>query len=136
MKFLICLLFLISFSAFAANCDSVQTRIIFYKKAVLAGETLCLMKTADSMIFYLSKSCADKKCEILLRKKTNLIIKDYYSNFGSPGFKLCFELGGVPKIFEFSKDKVLWQSAERCFFEKDFVEISLLTRLWKNHIKN
>ncbi len=129
------LLLSIPLISFADTCSDVQVRIIFDRKPVITKETVCSHKTSDNMVFYISKSCVDQKCEILKRRKTDLAIKDYNSNMGSPGFKLCTELGGVPQIFEFSKDSSLWQSTERCLFEKDFVEISLLTREWKNNIK-
>lgn len=117
-------------------CQDYQVKIIFERKAVLSKETLCSHKSSDNMIFYVSKNCADSKCDILKRKKTDLVIKDYTSNIGSPGFKLCNELGGIPQIFEFAPvGSKLWQSADRCLFEKDFVEISLLTKEWKNFIK-
>lgn len=135
MKVLI--LFLLSTTTLWASCDEVETKIIFDKKAVYKKEVICIQKTSDNMIFYVSKSCLDHQCEILKRKKKKLVLKDYHHNIGSPGFKLCEELGGVPQIFEFAKDKKigLWQSTERCFFNNDFVEISLLTREWKSSIK-
>lgn len=134
MKFLLALLFPIT--SWASNCNEVQVKIIFDKKPVVTKETLCSEKTPDSMVFYVSKSCVDKKCEILKRKKEDLTIKNYTGNMGSPGFKLCSELGGVPQIFEFAViGSTLWQSTDRCLFEKDFVEISLLSREWKSFIK-
>lgn len=135
MKLMAAFLLFMPTVTFANNCEDVQIRIIFDRKSVITKEVLCSEKTSDNMIFYLSKSCIEKKCEILSRRKTDLVIKDYYKNIGSPGFKLCTALGGVPQIFEFSKDASWWQSTERCLFEKDFVEISLLTRQWKGFIK-
>ncbi len=118
----------------AKICENMNVRIIFDKKEVIFKEVICFIKTSDNMLFYLSKSCQEGRCEILKRKKSNIKISNYNANIGSPGFKLCMELGGVPQIFDFSKDSLSWQSSERCLFEKDFVEISLLTREWKNFI--
>ena len=133
---LIVLSIVFSISALASDCNDYQVKIIFDRKAVITKEILCSQKSTDNMIFYVSKNCFDKKCEILKRKKIELIIKDYTSNLGSPGFRLCSELGGIPQIFEFTSTLAnLWQSTERCLFEKDFVEISLLTKEWKNYIK-
>lgn len=136
MKTLIFFL-LASTKLWASSCDDVETKIIFDKKEIYKSEVLCLKKTSDNMVFYVSKSCAEDQCEVLKRKKKEILIKDYHHNVGSPGFKLCEELGGVPQIFEFAKDKKIghWQSSERCFFGKDFIEISLLTREWKSFIK-
>ncbi len=131
------ILFLLLFSqnTFAANCESVQVKIIFDRKPVYSKETLCSQKDSDNILFYVSSGCAKGECEILKRKKSTLTIKNYYHNIGSPGFKLCEELGGVPQIFEFLKPKsALWQSTDRCLFNKDFVEISLLTKEWKSYI--
>jgi hypothetical protein len=73
----------------------------------------------------------------LKKNKSEIKIKDYYNRAGSPGFKLCRELGGVPQIFEFKKlIKSDWQSVSRCLFSnEDFVEISLLTKEWKSFVK-
>ena len=134
MKYLIPLLF--PFTVMASTCKDYQVKIIFDRKPVITKETFCSQKSFDNMIFYVSKNCVDNKCEVLKRKKTDLVIKDYTSNMGSPGFKLCSELGGIPQIFEFAPaGSNLWQSADRCLFEKDFVEISLLTHQWKTYIK-
>lgn len=132
MKIVTVILLLLSHKIYAETCEEVKVRIIFNKKAVITKEILCQIKTVDHMLFYISKSCADNACEIMKRKKYRLLIKDYNSNLGSPGFKLCTELDGVPQIFEFSKGSDIWESSERCLFgARDFVEISYLTREWK-----
>jgi hypothetical protein len=121
----------------ASDCAQMKIRIIYNKKAVLSNEVLCKIKTKDQMLFYLSKSCLEDKCEILSRKKAPISIKDYYRNIGSPGFKLCNKLGGIPQIFEFSSGKNIWQSTERCLFgSSDFVEISLLSEVWNKFVVN
>lgn len=127
-----------SFHAHANNCQDVQVKIIFDKKTKISKEVLCTKKTPDNMLFYVSRSCVDDGCEILKRKKEMILIKDYYRSIGSPGFKLCEFLGGLPQIFEFSKDQTPkeWESTERCLFgDQDFVEISYLSREWKRFIK-
>lgn len=128
--------FLLTFSDVSA-CEEVDIKIIYDRKTEFSKEILCSQKTSDNMIFYLSKSCVNDGCDILKRKKTTLEIKNYASQMGSPGFKICEALGGIPQIFEFKKIKSSqWQSTERCLFEKnDFVEISLLSRDWKKFIK-
>ncbi|MBC7713891.1 MAG: hypothetical protein H7177_11160 [Rhizobacter sp.] len=135
-KLFFTLFILASGNLYAKPCNEVQVRIVFEGRPAVTKETLCSIKTPDNMLFYISKSCEDKKCEILKRKKSKFEIKDYTGNLGSPGFKICDELGGIPQIFEFSRGSDLWQSTERCLFNKnDFVEISLLTREWKSFIK-
>ena len=132
--YLICYL-LITSIANANECFETKTKIIFDGKAEFEKITLCQKKTIDKMNFIISKSCLNDQCEILKRTKKKIIIKNYTANMGSPGFKLCEELGGVPQIFEFLDLNNIWQSSERCFFGKnDFVEISLLTREWKSFI--
>lgn len=133
--------FLLSFSFFASaeECQKARVRYIFDRKYVYEAVELCREKSPDNVIFYFSSSCVKRQCEILKREKKEIKVKARYSNTGSPGFKLCQELAGVPQIFEFQlKDSPnqTWQSSERCLFgEKDFVEISLLTREWKPFIK-
>ena len=136
MKSIFLISFLFSFSLFAnTDCFETATKIIFDQKTINEKITLCEKHTSDKMLFYISKSCLDDKCEILSRHKKTLIIKKYINNLGSPGFKLCEELGGGPQIFDFQDRKKNWQSSERCFFGKaDFVEISFLTKEWKNFI--
>jgi hypothetical protein len=63
------------------------------------------------------------------------VIKDYKGNIGSPGFKLCRALDGVPQIFEWKSGDKKWQSTERCLLGNEFVEIGLLTKIWKKKIK-
>lgn len=132
-----CLLSLFSTMLRAEDCFETTTEIIFDRKTEVEKITLCQKKTADHMLFYLSSSCLKDQCEILKRPKKKLIIKNYTGPRGSPGFKLCEELGGLPQIFEFQDPQKKWQSTERCFFGKnDFVEISLLTREWKSFINS
>lgn len=130
-------LFFLSTNLMASECQEKDIKIIFDRKPVLTKEVICLKKTADNMVFYVSKSCATGKCDVLKKKKTLLKIENFYSNMGSPGFKLCEELGGVPQIFEFKNTKdVSFQSAERCLFSKnDFLENSLLIKEWKSFIR-
>lgn len=129
------LLFFVSFSLHA-ECFQVETKIIYDSKPVVTKESLCSIVDSDKMLFYVSKSCSSQQCEILKRKPQKLVIKDYYQNIGSPGFKLCEALGGVPQIYEFRKSGAKnVESTDRCLFGKsDFVEISLLSSKWKSFI--
>ncbi|MDO9182853.1 MAG: hypothetical protein Q7U04_10620 [Bacteriovorax sp.] len=137
MKFLILnLLLSLIFAVDAKDCFETKTKIIFDKKSEFENIILCKKNTPDNMLYYVSKSCYQDRCEILKRAKINLVIKNYTANFGSPGFKLCDTLGGIPQIFDFQDQDKKWQTSERCFFgQKDFVEISLLTSQWKESIR-
>jgi len=133
---LMALILTASSKGMAQECQDYQTKIIFDQKTVIEKEVLCKKKTADNTVYYVSKSCAKETCDILVKKKSAIKIKNYTGNMGSPGFKLCFAMGGVPQIFEFQalKNPSEWESSERCFFGKDFVEISLLMREWKGFV--
>jgi hypothetical protein len=137
-KYLAIVCFFLSIQNAFAVCKNAETRIIYQAKPELSNEVLC-EHSVGKLLFYVSKSCEENsspECEILKRPKKNIVIKNYRSNFGSPGFKLCSELGGVPQIFDFKfNQKDQWKTSERCFFEKDFVEVSLLTNEWKKFIK-
>lgn len=119
-----------------AECEKVETKIIFDKKPVINKEEICSIVTSDSTKYYLSKSCEKEKCEILKRTAKEIKIENYTHNIGSPGFKLCEALEGIPQIFEFKKIKDKeWESTSRCLFGKsDFVEISFLMMKWKGFI--
>jgi hypothetical protein len=124
-------------SEIVKNKFCFETTIKFYYNGKLEFEKnqLCRKSYEDKKTFYISKSCVNDQCEILKRAKKPIEIKDYISNLGSPGFKLCFALDGVPQIFEFENQQKKWLSSERCIFKNnDFVEISLLSREWKNLI--
>ncbi|MBC7539795.1 MAG: hypothetical protein H7281_13320, partial [Bacteriovorax sp.] len=121
----------------AHECFQTTTKIIFNGAAESEKTILCKKKTSDGMLFYVSKTCLNDQCEILKRSPKKVVIKNYYANIGSPGFKLCMELGGTPQIFDFQDEKDKWKNTERCFFGKnDFVEISFLTREWKSFIES
>lgn len=133
MKMII--LFLWINSLFAKDCFETTTKIIYMKKIEVEKTTLCKKTTTDKMLFYISPSCQNDQCEILKRTKKKIVIPSYMKNTGSPGFKLCHALGGIPQSFDFQDEKKLWNSTERCIFNRDdFIEISLLTHDWKKFI--
>lgn len=129
-----------SIEASEKSCEMHNVKIIFDKKPIVSNEEMCRFIDEDNSLYYMSKSCLFYGCEVLKKKKGKLVIPNYYGKIGSPGFKLCEELGGVPQIFEFQKKSVSkndWQNTERCLFNKrDFVEISYLTKEWKTYIKS
>lgn len=125
-------------NSFASSCNDYKIKIVYNKKDQLSKEKMCTFIDEDKTLYYMSESCLFYGCSVLKKKKENLVIPDYHSKIGSPGFKLCLELGGLPQILEFSlpSDNGHWQSTERCLLnEKDFIEISFLTKEWKNLVK-
>lgn len=135
MKLIMLFIFFNTLVANAEDCVLAKTKIIYEGKSQIENEVLCTKRTNEKMLFYVSKSCAEDRCDILTMPKHKLEIKNYKSLTGSPGFKLCEALSGTPQIFEFNITNKNWQVSERCFFnQKDFVEISLLTAEWKKHI--
>ena len=125
-----------SIEASEKSCEKYNIKIIFDKKPIVSSEEMCSFIDEDNSLYYMSKSCLFYGCEVLKKKKTRLVISNYLGKIGSPGFKLCNELGGVPQIFEFQKKSKAWQNTERCLFNKrDYVEISFLTKEWKAFIK-
>lgn len=119
-----------------ATCREAEIKIIYDKRPILSKEMMCEKKLSNNLTYYMSPRCEKGDCAVLKRKKSNLIIPNYIGNIGSPGFKLCEKLGGVPQIFEFKMDGRDWESTERCLFGEDFIEISFLTQTWKDYIKN
>jgi hypothetical protein len=81
----------------------------------------------------ISKNCLNKKClvysSLALVKNVPLQV---FSQNANPGFNLCIEIGGVPKIIEFY-DTADWYKLNRCYFEKDhsFIDVGYLISEWK-----
>lgn len=130
------ILLVVSLEILGAECENYQIKIIFEGKDVFTKEVMCAIKDEENMRYYVSQSCKNEDCEIFKKNIKPLKIKNYFSRVGSPGFKLCDHLGGVPQIFSFKKNSEKnWQTSERCLMNlSDFIEISLLTDKWKKHI--
>jgi len=133
-------IFLIALSytglVYSSTCEDMKIKIIYDRKTKINKEKMCRFIESDKTMYFMSESCLFYACDVLKKKKVKLVIPDYYSSIGSPGFKLCRDLGGLPQIYEYQeKQNKNWESTERCIFnDKDFVEISFLTYEWKNYI--
>lgn len=111
-----------------------KTQIIFKGQKESSLEEICFIKK-NSIIFIVSKSCENMKCDLLKNKIKDIKIPENNSNIGSPGFKICYEIGGVPQIFEYTKKNLTHESTDRCFYGKnDFVENSLLIDIWRGKV--
>lgn len=111
-----------------------KTQIIFKGKKEISDEEICFINK-EGITFLVSKSCEKLQCELLKKKIKNITIPENNLSIGSPGFKLCYELGGVPQIFEFTKSNSNSETTDRCFYGKsDFVEISLLIDIWRGKV--
>lgn len=131
------MLFLFSFNVLSdvvPNCQKIKTQVIFKGQKEINIEEICFINKAG-ITFLVSKSCENAQCDLLKKKIKNIIIPENNSSIGSPGFKLCYELGGVPQIFEFTQSHLKSESTDRCFYGKsDFVEISLLLDIWRGKV--
>ena len=80
-----------------------------------------------------SKNCLNKKCLVYssLAIAKNIPLQIFSQN-ANPGFNLCIEIGGIPKIIEFY-DTADWYKLNRCYFEKDhsFIDVGYLISEWK-----
>jgi len=109
-------------------CEKLTTRYIDHKKPIIQKEVLCFEDEKPS-----SKNCTpilNKKC-YFSKIKTDVSFKQFISPMGSPGFGLCYHLGGLPQIYEV-EIKGQWKIFDRCFSadKKEFVDIDNLIRLY------
>lgn len=128
-KLLVISLMFITSEIAMAKCFLTTTSHIESQKKIEKKEEICESKYKD-LIFYVSKKCFDKhnECLPLLREET-VEVKNAYSEFGSPGFKLCYTLKGNPQIFEYKKDNAIEES-DRCLLGSGlWVEIPFLMKL-------
>ena len=59
-------------------------------------------------------------------------MNDLFSSIGTPGFKLCRQLGGRPEIIEFFVDSKGYK-LDRCWFKNEFINTGLLFRYLKSN---
>ncbi len=75
-------------NSFASSCNDYKIKIVYNKKDQLSKEKMCTFIDEDKTLYYMSESCLFYGCSVLKKKKENLVIPDYHSKIGSPGFKL------------------------------------------------
>jgi hypothetical protein len=122
------------FVSASETCGPSQIEYIEDQKKVAVYTELCVSKDERGQLFY-SKNCAQMNCSILKKESLKFIsLEEYEPSIGSPGFKVCRELGGLPQIIDYNfKDQ--WHQGSRCIFDKDtFVSNDLLIKLWKDFI--
>ena len=123
-------LFLFSLSGFASekfllpdHCISGQIRYVRYGKELIENADYCF---DSKKTLFISKNCVLKKgkCLALISQRKP---DDLVSEYGSPGFKLCYQINGLPQIVDFF-DGESWIASNRCFFESDksFINTDLL----------
>lgn len=115
-----------SYSALADTfvCKEFQTRYLSNKKFVEQRETLCIDKKKNIVA---SKDCvkADPSCSLIKRVQNSTIDnKSLLSEVGSPAFKLCHFIDGLPQDMEYLAGKE-WVSASRCIDPKTTSFINL-----------
>ena len=105
------------------------TSHIYNKKEVIEKQTMCQVINGH-YTYFTSPDCKEKKCKLFSSTKESF--KDFkaFSQIGSPGFRLCRQLGGVGQIITVTKGKNKIET-ERCLDGKSFVEISFLIEHYK-----
>jgi len=121
--FLLILLCLHSFPSFATEknketcLEQGKVRYRSFGKIIIENSSYCFNEDRNRLI---SKNCRDQhnKCLALTQKRIKEDNKNLISQFGSPGFKLCYSYKGKPQLLEFTDGKE-WFPLDRCSFEKD-----------------
>ena len=108
------------------HCISGQIRFTRYSKETVEKADYCFN---SEKTFLVSKNCVSKKAQCIALMSKRNEIEDLVSEYGSPGFKLCYQVHGLPQIIEFY-DGEAWVSTSRCFFKSDksFINMDLLIK--------
>lgn len=137
MQTKVLLILLFSLPAYSAEkCEQGEVRYIHNKKSISQKLKFCVEETNRGS-FVLSDSCSGKACKLLENPAARPVdLTSYKGTVGSPGFKVCRELGGQPQIFEYKFNSAEdWTKDSRCIFsEKDFVSNDVLLTLWKDYM--
>jgi len=125
---------LFSSSVSAEECGRGNISYYLNNKKISTDEKFCFDQDERSKYIY-SQDCTGLKCKILKNPEERPVsLLGYKSSIGSPGFKVCRELGGTPQIVEY-KLKEHQGKIDRCIFsEKTFVSNDLLMKLWKGFV--
>lgn len=124
------------------KCFESKSGYILKQKEISTKENICSIEFQDK-IFYVSKKCFDQKKLIpcshgFQEPLKEMEIKGLLGEFGSPGFKICYELKGEPQIFTFkSPVSNEIEETDRCLFKNgEWLEIPLLVERYKGKLKN
>ena len=114
------------FAAEKAGCIDGKIKYLDRTKEIVLQERYCY----DSLLRSISsvKKCPDnKECTINLPGPFPLKLKDVQAEKGSPGFKVCEKLNGIPQFIEYW-DGESWIKSSRCIFnDGSYMDIAALT---------
>lgn len=119
-------------SAGDAVCSTGEIRYKYFGELKLEKAQYCYN---DSKTELQSQSCFEGKCQLIEDFKVKTREVDYYSlgsQYGTPGFKLCKIIGGLPQVVEFRVSGE-WFALDRCLqgSDKSFIDTGLLLNLLK-----
>jgi hypothetical protein len=109
-----------------SGCMEGKLKYLDGKKEILLNEGYCYDSLLRSISSY--KKCPNnKECTSNLPGPFSMKHKDVQAEQGSPGFKICEKLNGIPQFVEFW-DKEAWIKTSRCIFnDGSFVDIASLS---------
>ena len=109
-----------------SGCIEGKIKYLDGTKEILLKEKYCYDSYLRSISSF--KKCPDNKvCTINLPGPFLIKHSDIQSEKGSPGFKICQKLNGIPQFIEFW-DKQSWVKSSRCIFnDGSFVDIASLS---------
>lgn len=116
-SFVLCASFLFSFTAFAGkdiDCINGKIRYIEGKNEKVIEENYCY----DSLLrkIYSSGRCKpNTKCMADFDQPIPMKMSEVTGEKGSPGFKICEKVGGVPQIIDYWEGNK-WVKTARCVF--------------------
>lgn len=104
-----------------------KIRFRFGAKVVEEKASYCFDATRSMLE---SMNCHGRECAARKTAKRKIPMESLKGQFGSPGFKLCFEYKATPQIMEFYDGKKWWE-LDRCLFKEDnsFLDTSSLQGL-------
>lgn len=95
------------------QCEKGQIRSVTSGKVTVTDFKYCYDKATKSQLF--SPNCRSKKC-VAFDYPEELRFKEFIGPTGSPGFKVCRKVGGIPQIVEFSVSGK-WYKLDQCVFQ-------------------
>jgi len=108
------------------ECTAGVISKFYFGQNLIEKSTYCFNNNKN--ILY-SRNCLDQNCKAFKSKK-RFQLKDLYSEYGSPGFKLCHEIGGLPEIISFDVNKESYK-LDRCLFpDKSYVDTGSLMEFY------
>lgn len=113
----------LSFGVFASEfkCTKGTISQIADSKEVKETSHFCYNRDHTRLV---SHGCQKFEC---VPNKSVGKFSDYYSEIGTPGFKICRKLGGEPEIIEFFVDGKSY-SLDRCLFKEEYVNVGFLIK--------